>query len=192
MIGFHGCDKSIYEKVLHNHESLSKSKNDYDWLGHGIYFWEHNLGRALDWAMELKKRDKIKEPTVIGAIIDLGYCLNLLDTMSINNLRKQYAVFKYEMELSGKELPENQNIGDNSDLLLRNLDCAVIQHLHTDRKSSKQSPYDSVRGVFIEGQPIYENSGFMEKAHIQLCIRNPNCIKGYFSPAELNEKFSLP
>lgn len=31
----------------------------------------------------------------------------------------------------------------------------------------------------------------MDKTHIQLCIINPNCIKGYFSPLEPNEKWSI-
>lgn len=47
VIGFHGCDKSIVEKVLNGEEELIKSQNDYDWLGSGIYFWENNEARAL-------------------------------------------------------------------------------------------------------------------------------------------------
>lgn len=40
ILGFHGCDKETYDNVLHNHESLKTSNNDYDWLGNGIYFWK--------------------------------------------------------------------------------------------------------------------------------------------------------
>jgi hypothetical protein len=43
VIGFHGCDISVFEKVLHNHENMIFSDKPYDWLGHGVYFWEHNL-----------------------------------------------------------------------------------------------------------------------------------------------------
>jgi hypothetical protein len=32
----------------------------------------------------------------------------------------------------------------------------------------------------LEGQPIYETSGFHEKTHIQICVRNPKNIKGVF------------
>lgn len=35
VIGFHGCDKSVAEKVLAGEEELLASTNDYDWLGNG-------------------------------------------------------------------------------------------------------------------------------------------------------------
>jgi hypothetical protein len=73
VIGFHGCDRSSAEKVLSCDEMMYESVNDYDWLGHGVYFWEQNLDRAWDWA---KSQTKIKNPAVIGAVIDLGRCLN--------------------------------------------------------------------------------------------------------------------
>ncbi len=37
IIGFHGCDRTTYEKVLYMHERLLASHNSYDWLGNGIY-----------------------------------------------------------------------------------------------------------------------------------------------------------
>ena len=33
--------------VLLRGEPLQPSENDYDWLGRGIYFWEHGPQRAL-------------------------------------------------------------------------------------------------------------------------------------------------
>ena len=54
---------------------LLASTNDYDWLGNGIYFWRNNEERTWEWANDLAKRKSslVKEPAVIGAIIDLGY-----------------------------------------------------------------------------------------------------------------------
>lgn len=52
--------------------------------------------------------------------------------------------------------------------------------------------YDSVRGVFEEGLEPYPGSAFKEKTHIQVCVRNPNCIKGYFAPILPNKKYPLP
>jgi hypothetical protein len=34
--------------------------------------------------------------------------------------------------------------------------------------------------------------GFREKNHIQICVRNLNCIKGYFTPISPNNKYSNP
>jgi hypothetical protein len=194
VLGFHGCDKEVFEKVIYKKQALTPSKNTYDWLGHGIYFWEHNLERAYDWAVFLSKRpnSSIKNPAVIGAVIDLGYCLNLLDTETIKILQNQFESFKAKMTLLNIPLPENKNTGYNTDLLLRNLDCAVIESLHENRRTLGKEDFDSVRGVFVEGKQIYKDAGFREKTHIQLCIRNPNCIKGYFEPLSKHEKYSMP
>ena len=39
---------------------------------------------------------------------------------------------------------------------------------------------DSVKGIFVEGSPVYEDSGFFHKTHVQICVCNPDCIKGVF------------
>ena len=187
VLGFHGCDVEVFEKILYRHEPLKISSNKYDWLGSGMYFWEQNLARAWEWAVEGAANPKIniRKPAVIGAVIDLGYCLNLLDSSNIQMLKEEYDSFKKEMDILGTPIVTNKNIKGNDDLLLRFLDNAVIEHLKKKKKNSNLKPFDSVRGVFIEGRPIYPTSGFMQKSHIQICIRNPNCIKGFFSPREL-------
>ena len=38
--GFHDCDRDVADRVLAGPEGLLPSENEYDWLGHGIYFWE--------------------------------------------------------------------------------------------------------------------------------------------------------
>ncbi|MBO5933571.1 MAG: hypothetical protein J6Q19_07625, partial [Bacteroidaceae bacterium] len=68
------------------------------------------------------------------------------------------------------------------DLLLRFLDCAVIEALHDFNETNGYNEYDSVRAGFWEGSEIYETAGFREKNHIQLCVRNPKCILGLFIP----------
>jgi len=51
VFGFHGCDRDVAEKILSSSsEHLKLSKNDYDWLGNGIYFGENNPERALQYA----------------------------------------------------------------------------------------------------------------------------------------------
>ena len=77
-------------------------------------------------------------------------------------------------------------------MLLRNLDCAVIEYEHAINETAKVKSFDSVRGVFVEGEKLYPGSGIMEKNHIQICVRNPNCIKGYFLPRLKDESYSNP
>lgn len=188
IIGFHGCSIDTHDKVLKRHESLKVSDNKYDWLGNGIYFWENSYQRAYDWAV-----NKYNESAaVVGAIIDLGLCLNLTDYNSTDVLKKGYEMLKMKCDVLEQEMPKNRKMQKGKDILLRDLDCAVIQQIHEYNSDMKKPAYDSVRGVFVEGGEIYQGSGFCAKTHTQLCIVNPNCIKGYFEPIAYNEKFSMP
>ena len=47
-------------------------------------------------------------------------------------------------------------------------------------------------GAYIEGEPIYRGATLYAQTHIQLCVRNPNCIKGYFNPLEAVDEFPIP
>ncbi len=193
ILGFHGCDRSLAEDVLLARRQLRSSQNTYDWLGHGIYFWENSPARALDYARAIQKHpgrctENIHEPFVIGAIIDLGRCLDLIDPMNLALVRQGYELLK----ASGTTLPRNTSIDRQGDLLLRKLDCAVIETVHAYNDKQDSPPFDSVRGMFWEGQALYQNAGFREKNHIQVCVRNPNCIKGYFSVLAPVEGWCVP
>lgn len=78
--GFHGCEQADQEKLLNNPKHFKKSIEDYDWLGHGMYFWENSEKRALEWARKKQKAGTLKKPGVIGAVIDLEYCFDLLES----------------------------------------------------------------------------------------------------------------
>ena len=177
ILGYHGCDKSVAEELIAG-ESFLPSENDYDWLGHGIYFWEANPARALDFTRELRLHSaNIQIPYVVGAVIDLGYCLDLTSTAGIDAVEEGYESFAQFTAASGSQIPKNSG---GPDLLLRKLDCAVINHIHALLKRKHEPPFDTVRGVFIEGDRIYENSGFFKKTHTQICVCNPERIKAVF------------
>jgi hypothetical protein len=150
-----------------------------------MYFWENSVDRAENFGKELLRRKKLKEYKVVGAALNLGLCLDLLDSASLALLREMYGALEDALQHL-----ENQDVGGNGDLLLRNLDCAVINALHAHREENQERPFDSVRGVFWEGEELYPGAGFKDKNHIQLCIRNPNCIKGFFWPQKENRKHS--
>ena len=189
VIGFHGCRTETFNSVIYQNKPLKPSENEYDWLGHGIYFWEQNLQRAKEWA----KRRYGDDAAVIGAVIDMGSCLNLTDSSSSKYLKSGYELLKARCDISGEEMPCNRMSNIHKDVLLRDLDCSVIQQIQEFYSRDAHSPaFDSVRGVFIEGGAPYPGSEFREKTHIQLCVCNPNCIKGYFSPRKLNSHYSNP
>jgi hypothetical protein len=42
-----------------------------------------------------------------------------------------------------------------------------------------------VRAFFVEGQELYATAGLRSLDHIQICVRNPRSIIGYFLPREI-------
>ena len=49
------------------------------------------------------------------------------------------------MSMLGKVLPVNRGIAGSKDLLLRELDCAVIERIHQYNRENDERPYDSGR-----------------------------------------------
>lgn len=186
VLGYHGCDRSVADRVVRSPEHLVASENTYDWLGHGIYFWESSPTRAAQWAAEKAERAATSgqafEPAVVGAVIDLGNCLDLLDAGSVDLVASAYESLKLFREREGLAMPENENVAGRSGHLLRRLDCAVINALH-DLVADQGGPaFDSVRAAFVEGEPIYAGAGFRRKNHIQICVRSTANVRGYFHP----------
>jgi hypothetical protein len=60
LIGFHGCEASARDALIRKPDTVKQSDKPYDWLGHGMYFWENNAERALQWAKDKKKRGEIR------------------------------------------------------------------------------------------------------------------------------------
>ena len=145
--------------------------------GTGIYFWESNPQRGLDFAREAARRKpaSIRDPFVIGAVLELGLCLDLTTADGIEWVRIAYASLATTAAAGGVQLPANSIDG-----FRRNLDCAVIRRLHSILEAQRMPAVDTLKGVFTEGKPIYPGAGFDEKTHIQIVVRNPRSIKGVF------------
>jgi hypothetical protein len=47
------------------------------------------------------------------------------------------------------------------------------------------SKYDTVRSAFAEGKEAHSGSNFSMRSHIEVCVINPEMIKGYFLPRPL-------
>lgn len=182
LIAFHGCEEAICNDIVTGKRALKASTNGHDWLGAGSYFWENNFERALDFAQHPPGRKEIRFPSVLGAVLDLQFCLDLLDTAYLRLVKDSYDTLAFSANTLDREIPVNKRIKGSTDLLIRELDCAVIENLHFKRVEVGLRPFDSVRGVFVEGDQLYPGAGFHEKSHIQICVRNPNCIKGFFIP----------
>lgn len=177
VIAYHGCDAEVAERLLRG-ERFRRSENDYDWLGAGVYFWEYGADRALGFARDQQRRGRIAEPGVVGAVIQLGNCFDLMDTRFTQELAQAYDQIA-SRRAQGASLPTNA--GSTPDQKLRRLDCFVLNSYLGSLERTGRA-FDTVRCGFREGDCVFPGSGIFRESHIQIAIRNPACILGVFRP----------
>ncbi len=185
VLGFHGCSKSLALQLINGKDELKPSNNPWDWLGPGIYFWEQDPARGLEYASEAasgKQKNKTapEDPFVVGAVIQLGNCLNLVESTALDILAESYKGLKSVTTTLG--IPMFENKGRN-----RALDCAVIKHIHEANRQAGKPPYDTIRCAFPEGGEAYPGAMISKRLHIQICVCNPELIKAYFLPRPIDK-----
>lgn len=145
-----------------------------------MYFWLDSPMRAFDWAKQTQTRRSATEPGLVGAFINLGLCLNLMDFGVIDELRQAYSDLSVIRRGAGLPLPANTLLDKQGTPLLRKLDCEVIQTVHQLRADKGEPPYDTVMGYFEEGAMAFEGSSIRAHTHVQIAVRNPEAIVGFF------------
>src|SRR5260370_28793847 len=102
-------------------------------------------------------------------MIRLGNCFDLLDPDNLEMLRgfrREYEGLERE---TGRTPKENHNKS-------KFLDCAVFQFAYAAFEVG-EDPVDTCRAVFVpSNKRLWKRSGVHRQAHIQLCVRNPDCI----------------
>lgn len=161
VLGYHGSSLNRAHTIASTGKFIP-SANDYDWLGHGIYFWEHAPLRAWQWAREKYDSDA----AVVEARIELGFCLDFTDVRFTDALRIAYRGIREAYILAGKTLPVNRGKA-------RCLDCLVINYL----TRYILTECDTVRAPFLEGDPVFDGSNLLTQSHVQLVVKNDSCIQ---------------
>lgn len=184
VLAYHGCDLETAQELLGG-SLFQPSRKDYDWLGAGVYFWENDVVRAYQWATEARRN--FKYPSVVGVAIELGNCLDLTTQAGIEAVKLAHHQFITLAERKGVPIPENVDPAKQTggDRIIRRLDCAVMNYLYGIRETAQESdpqsqPYTTVRALFPEGNKLYTGAGFLDKTHIQICVREPEQILGVF------------
>jgi hypothetical protein len=173
IIAYHGCEASVARRILDG-EGFEKSRNSYDWIGEGIYFWEYGADRARRWAEE-----HTTAPAVLGAVIQLGRCFDLMDTKCTSELGTAYELYLKVVRDEGVRLLKNE--GETPDKRLRYLDCAVL-NWYLSHLEQSGVVHDTVRAAFLEGGPAFRGSKLQKETHVQIAVRSPSCIVGVFRP----------
>ena len=168
VLGYHGCEPDFAEALLSGKTSIEEwqpSNNPYDWLGNGIYFWEFAPQRAKLWQ---------GKGGVVGAVIQLGLCLDLTDVQYTNALQDQYLVIRKSRSEQGLSLPKNQG-------KRRDLDCLILNEL-VNSFDNAHLLFQTIRCPFVEGKRAFPGSEIYRESHIQLAVRDKSCILGVFRP----------
>lgn len=181
VIGYHGCLEPLASDLLTGRKTVADwaaSKNKWDWLGEGIYFWEHGPSRAMKWAEDKAKGKKSAKPAVVGAVIVLGNddVLDLTDVRFAPALEEAFTILKWTFDKAGIKMPVNEAKNRKRHFL----DCLVINSLFAITEIKEK--YAVVRGAFEEGDPAFPGSTIRKQTHIQLAVRKPNAIRGVFKP----------
>lgn len=177
VFGYHGCSRTLADSILTGAEShLLPSDSKAEWLGRGVYFWENNYQRAMEWAQSHVVDD---EPAVIGAIIVPGNCLDLLDSACLEALSIVAASFEEDFAERYGTLPEPNDDAKG----YHPYDCALINYFREVWKDENAGRIlNTVRGAFSEGRNIVHSS-FATQNHIQWAVLTPTeSILGYFRP----------
>jgi hypothetical protein len=178
VVGYHACSRSFAADLLSGRKRVRDwelSQHDYEWLGEGIYFWEHAPGRAWQWA----RQHHPDNPAVVATEIRLGRCLDLGDTLFAPLLRETYERIMAEYQRDGRSLPQNTG---GTDRLARRLDCLIINRflkgVATGWASgdTESPPFQTIRCPFEEGEPAFPGGNIRLLSHIQIAVRDRSCI----------------
>lgn len=162
--GYHGTSLTSAEQIISNGFKLSN--NDYDWLGTGIYFFQDAPYRAWEWS----KQQHSHQPAVIRSIIRLENCIDLLDITWSSIIAEAYGAYIEQCERIKQPLPR-QSKGAHR------LDCAIINYAVGYFEQISGQSVQSVRGVFLEGTPIFPNSYLFNRSHVQIAIRDLSLVE---------------
>ena len=94
-----------------------------------------------------------------------------------------YPSFEQTLTRQGIPIPQNAPAhGKDRDLVRRKLDCAMLNWAIPGIEQELGVRFQTVRGVFQEGVPAYPGSGILRKSHIQVVVRDHECVLGYVLP----------
>ena len=161
--GFHGTSIESAERILTH--GFRISRNDYDWLGDGAYFFQDAPTRAREWAVERFG----SSAAVIGAQIGLDGCIDLLDADWRVVLQVSYSDLLERLRRQGRTLPRQTSGAHRLDREVVNHCAALLE--------SRGTAVRSVRAAFVEGEPLFPGSALWSQAHVQIAVRNPAAIQ---------------
>ena len=165
--GYHGTTSSKVENIMS--KGFFPSTNSYDWLGHGIYFWQDAPLRAIEWVRE-SAANPTDRPVLVKARLRLSNCIDLLDVGWRDSIVDTARDFMVSINRKSKSGTLRNSAKGRHDL-----DCAFFNFLV---ELLKKQGYEvgAIRAAMGEGEPILPGSPIRLKSHVQIAILNPALI----------------
>jgi hypothetical protein len=173
VIGYHGTRRPVALRAVQGLEPIAPSRKPGDWLGHGVYFWEYAPQQAWLWAEAVRRANRWDDETdVLGCMIRLGNCFDLLDPENAKDLRELHQGYLNVETAAGRRPAVNVR----SD---KRLNCAVFEYAYA-MFGEKGQAVDTCRAVFVPSgrDQLWRGSGINPRAHIQVVVRNPANLLG--------------
>lgn len=123
-------------------------------------------------------KGRIDNPMVVGAVIDLGRCCNLLEVDVLSEMQRAHEYLATASKAAGVPLPQNKGTERGQ----RFMDKAVVDVMHSLRVEQQLAPYHTVRAALLEGEDLHDGGGFKARNHIQIAVLDTDCILGCFRP----------
>lgn len=164
VLGYHGTSVIAADRILE--DGFRISKNAYDWLGDGVYFFQDAPKRAWEWASEHHGINA----AVIRAEIVMTNCMDLMDPEWAQLLADAYDSYLMNIKALGQEIPTQSDGAHRLDREVINYTAGVL--------GKEGIEISCVRAVFGEGRPIYPDSALYSLSHIQIAVRDIDaCIR---------------
>ena len=193
VVAYHGCDITVRDDLVAGRlDHLDHSANEYDWLGPGAYFFEGDVKRAVYFAHASHNHPEkrytarpIATPSVVGAMLNVAVWLDMTTQNGLGQFKDGYDALLAGLRSANMSVPSNRAAGeDDTDIIYRALDNAVFNWVHRARAQATPSlvPYQAVRAAFHQGPEIAPRSGFHERTHVQIALRDDSCVFAWFLP----------
>jgi hypothetical protein len=152
------------------------SANRFDWLGHGIYFYEAAPRHALNYASKHAPGDGV--PCVLEASIDLTGCLDFHDLPAQEEYERECARYAATMRPSAGILASLQTD------LLHPFDCRILNYMYANLEQ-RGITVPSVRSSFPGSRPAWQDpddedarSRITVGTRVEILVRDPAAIIG--------------
>ena len=164
MRGYHGTSSQV--AILIEAEGFQRSRNAYDWLGDGVYFFQDAPLRAWEWASKRYGEDA----AVVGADISIVNCMDLLDIAWNDVLSDGHDAYLKLLRDLGRSGPTQFKGAHPLDREIINYTAEVL--------TERGVRISCVRAAFREGRQVYPGSAFFDRSHVQIAVRDIEaCIR---------------